>query len=160
MVSEFIDRRSDGDLRAFRASAANNNFHLQENSHEKGQILIVEDHEGSRRLFADLLKSCGFNIIQTGDPLHAFELLKDIVPDLIIMDIRLPHVSGLELTRWIKEDEQLRSIPIVAVTAFAMLGDRQRILEGGCDAYISKPLDISSFLQTVHQILGRASGKA
>ena len=75
-------------------------------------------------------------------------------PDLILMDIQLPEVSGLEVTKWLKEDEQLRSIPVVAVTAFAMKGDEERIRQGGCEAYISKPISIGSFIATVRHFIG------
>jgi two-component system cell cycle response regulator DivK len=70
------------------------------------------------------------------------------------MDIQLPEVSGLEVTKWLKEDYELRTIPVVAVTAFAMKGDEERILSGGCEAYISKPISVSSFLETVHRFVG------
>ncbi len=72
-------------------------------------------------------------------------------PHLILMDIQLPAVSGLEITRRLKDDELLKSIPIIAVTAFAMHGDKKRILKGGCDAYIAKPISVDSFLQTVER---------
>ena len=72
-------------------------------------------------------------------------------PDLIIMDIQLPDVSGLKVTKWLKDDESLKSIPVIAVTAFAMDGDEERFLEGGCDAYIPKPISVASFLQTVER---------
>jgi len=70
------------------------------------------------------------------------------------MDIQLPEVSGLEVTRWLKDDEELREIPVIAVTAFAMKGDEQRIRQGGCEAYISKPISIVTFLETVRRYLG------
>ncbi len=72
-------------------------------------------------------------------------------PDLILMDIQLPEVSGLEVTKWLKDDETLKSIPVIAITAFAMDGDKDKILEGGCDAYIVKPISISGFLQTIER---------
>ncbi len=73
-------------------------------------------------------------------------------PDLILMDIQLPDVSGLEVTKWLKDDESLKSIPVIAVTAFAREGDKEKILEGGCDAYIDKPISIPNFLQTVERL--------
>jgi len=75
-------------------------------------------------------------------------------PDLILMDIQLPQVSGLEVTRWIKDDPELRSIPVVAVTAFAMKGDEERIREGGCEAYLSKPISVGKFIETVRRFVG------
>ena len=74
-------------------------------------------------------------------------------PDLILMDIQLPEVSGLEVTRWIKEDAELRHIPVVAITAFAMKGDEEKILQGGCEAYLSKPISVAKFLETVNAFL-------
>jgi two-component system cell cycle response regulator DivK len=76
-------------------------------------------------------------------------------PDLIIMDIQLPDVSGLEVTKWLKDDETLKLIPVIAITAFAMAGDEEKIREGGCDAYIVKPFSISDFLQTVERFANR-----
>ena len=75
-------------------------------------------------------------------------------PDLILMDIQLPQVSGLEVTRWIKDDPELRAIPVVAVTAFAMKGDEERIREGGCEAYLSKPISVGKFIETVRRFIG------
>jgi len=74
-------------------------------------------------------------------------------PDLILMDIQLPEVSGLEVTKWIKEDDDLKAIPIIAVTAFAMKGDEEKIREGGCEAYIAKPISVTNFLETVARFL-------
>ena len=75
------------------------------------------------------------------------------MPDLILMDIQLPEVSGLEVTKWLKEDDNLKRIPVVAVTAFAMKGDEEKIREGGCEAYIAKPISVTNFLETVEQFL-------
>lgn len=74
-------------------------------------------------------------------------------PDLILMDIQLPEVSGLEVTKWLKEDPELRAIPVVAVTAFAMKGDEDKIRQGGCEAYIAKPISVAKFLETVQRFL-------
>jgi two-component system cell cycle response regulator DivK len=81
-------------------------------------------------------------------------------PDLIIMDIQLPDVSGLEVTKWLKDDETLKSIPVIAVTAFAMAGDEAKIRDGGCDAYIPKPISIPNFLQTVERFANRVVAEA
>jgi two-component system cell cycle response regulator DivK len=74
-------------------------------------------------------------------------------PDLILMDIQLPEVSGLEVTRWLKADEELKSIPVIAITAFAMKGDEERIREGGCEAYMSKPISVAKFIATIKTYL-------
>ncbi|MGF1463044.1 MAG: response regulator [Maricaulaceae bacterium] len=117
-------------------------------------VLIVEDNELNMKLFHDLLDAHGYEVLQTREGLKALELARDHHPDLILMDIQLPEVSGLEVTKWIKEDDDLKSIPVVAVTAFAMKGDEERIREGGCEAYISKPITVSTFLETVHRFIG------
>ncbi len=118
------------------------------------KILIVEDNELNMKLFHDLLDAHGYETLQTRDGLKALDMAREHRPDLILMDIQLPEVSGLEVTKWIKEDEELNAIPVVAVTAFAMKGDEERIREGGCEAYISKPITVSTFLETVKQFLG------
>lgn len=120
------------------------------------KILIVEDNELNMKLFHDLLDAHGYLTIQTRNGLDALSLAREHHPDLILMDIQLPEVSGLEVTKWLKDDEQLNSIPIVAVTAFAMKGDEERIRSGGCEAYISKPISVMSFLDTVRQFAGAA----
>lgn len=112
-------------------------------------ILIVEDNELNMKLFHDLLEAHGYATLQTPDGLSALEIAREHRPDLILMDIQLPEVSGLEVTKWLKEDEELRSIPVIAVTAFAMKGDEEKIIEGGCEAYISKPISVNSFLETI-----------
>lgn len=116
-------------------------------------VLIVEDNELNMKLFHDLLESKGYNIIQTREGLDALRLARKHRPDLILMDIQLPEVSGLEVTKWIKEDDELKSIPVIAVTAFAMKGDEEKIREGGCEAYIAKPISIVSFLATIGKFL-------
>jgi len=117
-------------------------------------VLIVEDNELNMKLFNDLLEAKGYNVIQTRNGLHALDLAKEHRPDLILMDIQLPEVSGLEVTKWIKEDDAISSIPVIAVTAFAMKGDEERIRQGGCEAYISKPISVSSFIQTIQHYIG------
>jgi two-component system cell cycle response regulator DivK len=118
------------------------------------KILIVEDNELNMKLFSDLLDAHGYKTVQTREGLKAIELAKKHKPDLILMDIQLPEISGLEVTKWIKDDKNLADIPIVAVTAFAMKGDEKRIRDGGCQAYISKPISVSSFLATIRKFLG------
>jgi two-component system, cell cycle response regulator DivK len=117
------------------------------------RVLIVEDNDLNMKLFHDLLEAHGYDTLQTKDGLEALQLARQHHPDLILMDIQLPEVSGLEVTKWIKEDDNLKSIPIVAVTAFAMKGDEEKIREGGCEAYIAKPISIAHFLETVKRFL-------
>ena len=119
-------------------------------------VLIVEDNELNMKLFHDLLAAHGYRTIQTRNGFDALELARQHRPDLILMDIQLPEVSGLEVTKWIKDDESIREIPIVAVTAFAMKGDEERIRSGGCEAYISKPISVMTFLETVRRFIGPA----
>jgi two-component system cell cycle response regulator DivK len=117
-------------------------------------VLVVEDNELNMKLFHDLLEASGYNILQTRNGLEAIDIAREHRPDLILMDIQLPEVSGLEVTKWIKEDDDLRSIPVIAVTAFAMKGDEERIRQGGCEAYLSKPISVATFLSTVKSYLG------
>jgi len=117
------------------------------------KILIVEDNELNMKLFADLLDAHGYETQQTREGLKAIGMARTFKPDLILMDIQLPEVSGLEVTKWIKDDATLAGIPIVAVTAFAMKGDEKRIRDGGCEAYIAKPISITSFLATVRKFV-------
>jgi two-component system cell cycle response regulator DivK len=119
-------------------------------------VLVVEDNELNMKLFHDLLEASGYETIQTRSGLEAIDLAREHRPDLILMDIQLPEVSGLEVTKWMKEDDELRAIPIIAVTAFAMKGDEDRIRQGGCEAYLSKPISVGKFLETVKAYLGDA----
>jgi two-component system cell cycle response regulator DivK len=109
------------------------------------------------KLFNDLLEANGYKVIQTRDGLSALELARLHQPDLILMDIQLPEVSGIEVTKWLKEDDTLKHIPVIAVTAFAMKGDEQKIREGGCEAYISKPISVVSFLRTIDSYLKKTA---
>jgi two-component system, cell cycle response regulator DivK len=116
-------------------------------------VLIVEDNELNMKLFNDLLEAHGYATLKTGHGIEAMELARAHKPDLILMDIQLPEVSGLEVTRWLKQDDELKSIPVIAVTAFAMKGDEERIREGGCEAYLSKPISVAKFISTVKTYL-------
>jgi two-component system cell cycle response regulator DivK len=117
------------------------------------RILIVEDNEIDVRLLKDILETRGYNILQTRDGLEAIELAVANLPDLILMDIQLPEISGLEVTRRLRGDQRSRQIPIIAVTAFAMGWHEREALDSGCDAYISKPISIFGFLRTVESFL-------
>src|SRR3954451_4741096 len=117
-------------------------------------VLIVEDNELNMKLFHDLLDAHGYKTLQTRNGLDALRLAREHRPDLILMDIQLPEISGLEVTKWLKDDEELRDIPVIAVTAFAMKGDEERIRQGGCEAYISKPISVMHFLEVIRKHLG------
>jgi two-component system cell cycle response regulator DivK len=112
-------------------------------------VLVVEDNELNLRLLNDLLEYQGYTVIATrlGEP--ALGLARQYKPDLILMDIQLPDISGMEATQRLKSDEETRTIPIIAVTAFAMSGDQAKILASGCDAYLSKPFNVVEFLKLV-----------
>lgn len=120
----------------------------------KKRILIVEDNDLNLKLFRDLLGAHGYETIETKEGLEALNLTRIERPDLILMDIQLPEISGLDVTQRIKADSDIRHIPIIAVTAFAMKDDEEKILAAGCEAYISKPISIVSFLKTVRHFLG------
>jgi len=131
---------------------------LEKQNHNGAQtapkrVLIVEDNELNMKLFNDLLEAHGYYTLQTKDGVEALRMARAHRPDLILMDIQLPEVSGLEVTKWLKEDDELRSIPIIAVPAFAMKGDEQKIRDGGCEAYIAKPISVASFMSTVERFL-------
>ena len=120
------------------------------------KVLIVEDNELNMKLFHDLLDAQGYETLETREGLQALALARQHRPDLILMDIQLPEISGLEVTKWLKEDDELAHIPVVAVTAFAMKGDEERIRQGGCEAYLSKPISVSKFIETIRHFLGNA----
>lgn len=121
------------------------------------KILIVEDNELNMKLFHDLLHTQGYETVETGNGIEAVDLAREHRPDLVLMDIQLPEVSGLDVTKWLKEDPELKSIPVIAVTAFAMKGDEERIRQGGCEAYISKPISVVKFLETIRSYVGTDS---
>ena len=117
------------------------------------KVLIVEDNDLNMKLFNDLLEAHGYRTLQTKDGVEALRMAREHRPDLILMDLQLPEVSGLEVTKWLKEDDDLRTIPVIAVTAFAMKGDEEKIRDGGCEAYIAKPISVASFMRTVERFL-------
>ncbi|MBY9067118.1 response regulator [Hyphomonas sp. WL0036] len=118
-----------------------------------GKVLVVEDNELNMRLFCDLLGAYGYTTFQCRDGAKAIEIARQELPDLIIMDIQLPEVSGLDITRWLKDDKKVAHIPVLAVTAFAMRADEQRVREAGCEGYLSKPIQISSFIRAVEALM-------
>ncbi|MCC7038098.1 MAG: response regulator [Alphaproteobacteria bacterium] len=119
----------------------------------KKKVMIVEDNELNMKLFDDLLGAHGYDTIKTRDGTKVMDLARTHRPDLIVMDIQLPEVSGLDVTKWLKSDADLKSIPVIAVTAFAMKGDEEKIRQGGCEDYVSKPISIIDFMKTVQKYL-------
>ena len=117
------------------------------------KILIVEDDALNMKLFHDLLAVRGHTILQATDGREALELARAKRPDLILMDMQLAEVSGLRVTKWIRDDADLRSIPVIAVTAFVADGDEEIIRKGGCQDYISKPISVPGFVRTVEKFL-------
>ncbi len=115
-------------------------------------VLVVEDNDINMRLFHDMLEARGYNVLQAQDGTEGWRMAREHRPDPILMDIQLPGISGLEVTKRLKADETLKSIPVIAITAFAMAGDQEKFLEGGCDAYIAKPISVSNLLQTVERL--------
>ena len=120
------------------------------------KVLIVEDNELNMKLFHDLLEAQGYETLETREGLSALSLAREHRPDLILMDIQLPEISGLDVTKTLKADPELHRIPVIAVTAFAMKGDEERIRQGGCEAYISKPISVTKFIETIKSFLGDA----
>ena len=117
------------------------------------KILIVEDNALNIKLFCDLLAAHGHQPEAVTDSRNALEKAKSFEPDLVITDIQLPHVSGLDLIRMIRKDEQLAQVPIMAVTAYSAQGDEDRIRAAGAQAYVSKPISVVKFAQTVDDLL-------
>lgn len=116
-------------------------------------VLVVEDNELNMKLFHDLLEAHGIGTIELRSGKDVLDVARQHKPDLILMDIQLPEVSGLDVTKWLKADEELKTIPVIAVTAFAMKGDEQKIREGGCEDYISKPISVTHFMEVVQKHL-------
>lgn len=119
----------------------------------KKKVLIVEDNELNMKLFDDLLGAHGYDTVKTREGTRVLDIARAEKPDLIIMDIQLPEVSGIEVTQRLKSDPDLKHIPVVAVTAFAMKGDEEKIRQGGCEDYVSKPISIVEFMKVVQKYL-------
>jgi two-component system cell cycle response regulator DivK len=117
------------------------------------KVLVVEDNELNLKLFCDLLRAHNYVAEPVRDGREAVERARAFTPDLVIMDIQLPHVSGLELIEMLKADEQLRRIPIMAVTAYAGKGDEERIRAAGAEAYVSKPISVMRFVENVEALV-------
>jgi two-component system cell cycle response regulator DivK len=118
------------------------------------KVLVVEDNELNLKLFCDLLQAHHFETEPVPDGRSAIERARAFGPDLIVMDIQLPHVSGIELIEMLKRDATLASIPVMAVTAYAAKGDEERIRAAGAEAYISKPVTVSNFMTAVRSLIG------
>jgi two-component system cell cycle response regulator DivK len=119
----------------------------------KQKILIVEDNDLNLKLFRDLLEAHGYETFETKDGQEALTIARNVRPDLILMDIQLPEISGLDITKRLKADDEVKHIPVIAVTAFAMKDDEEMILNAGCEAYMSKPISIPTFISTVKKFL-------
>jgi two-component system cell cycle response regulator DivK len=122
--------------------------------HTAKRILVVEDNELNMKLLNDVLEAHGYVVLATGEGAVAVAWAQQYQPDLILMDLQLPDMSGLEVTRQLKADPKTTSIPIVAVTAFAMAGDEKKALEHGCDAYVAKPINLRNFLDLIAGFIG------
>jgi two-component system cell cycle response regulator DivK len=118
------------------------------------RILVVEDNELNMKLLNDVLEAHGYSVLSTGEGAVAVEWARQYRPDLILMDLQLPDMSGLDVTRQLKANPETRQIPIVAVTAFAMAGDKQKALDHGCDAYVAKPIMLREFLDLIADFIG------
>jgi two-component system cell cycle response regulator DivK len=128
-----------------------------EPSHTK-RILVVEDNELNMKLLNDVLEAHGYDVMSTSRGKVAIEWAQQHHPDLILMDLQLPDISGLDATRRLKADEATRAIPIIAVTAFAMAGDEKKALDHGCDAYVAKPIVLRDFLTLIASFIGVPEG--
>lgn len=117
------------------------------------RILVVEDNDLNRKLFCDVLRANGFAVEPVADGLTAIERAREFVPNLVIMDIQMPNVSGLDLIAAMKADATLRGIPVLAVTAYAGKGDEERIRDAGAEGYLAKPVSIGPFMQAVNGLL-------
>ena len=117
------------------------------------RILVVEDNDLNRKLFCDLLRANGFAVEPVSDGREAIERARSFVPNLVIMDIQLPHISGLELIEALKGDPELRTIPVLAVTAYAGKGDEERIRDAGAEGYLAKPVSITPFMMAVRKLV-------
>jgi two-component system, cell cycle response regulator DivK len=122
------------------------------------RILVVEDNELNMKLLNDVLEAHGFEVISTSRGTVAVEWAREFHPDLILMDLQLPDLSGLDATLRIKTAEETRHIPVIAVTAFAMAGDEKRALDHGCDAYVAKPIVLRDFLNLIAEFIGMPEG--
>jgi len=122
------------------------------------RILVVEDNELNMKLLNDVLEAHGYDVMSTGRGVAAIEMARQYLPDLVLMDLQLPDLSGLEATARLKANADTRRIPVIAVTAFAMAGDEKRARDHGCDAYVAKPIVLRDFLDLIAGFIGEAAG--
>jgi two-component system cell cycle response regulator DivK len=120
-------------------------------------ILYVEDNPENRLLIRRVLTAEGFEVVEAEDAQQAFQVVETLHPDLILMDINLPEIDGYSLTAKLRQKPHLRKVPIIALTANVMRGDRERTLEAGCDGYIQKPIDVDQICQVIHRFLKEAN---
>jgi two-component system cell cycle response regulator DivK len=137
----------------YRDTAEKTKTLAQHENEKRKRILVVEDNQLSLALLKQLLEVHGYEILETPEGLQAIDIARDERPDLILMDIRLPDICGLEVTRLLKRDEQTKTIPIIAVTALATPGYEKKGLESGCDAYIAKPIALGNLLRIIESFL-------
>ncbi len=121
-------------------------------------VLVVEDNPNNMRLFHALLDAHGYNVLQATNGMDGWQMAQEHRPSLILMDMQLPDIPGIDVTKRLKEYETLKSIPVVAITAFAMNGDEEKFRDGGCDGYISKPISVPNFIQTVERLVAESRG--
>jgi two-component system cell cycle response regulator DivK len=124
------------------------------------KILVVEDNELNLKLFCDLLRAHAYVAEPVRDGREALATARSFAPDLIVMDIQMPHITGLELIEQIKSDDGLKAIPIMAVTAYAAKGDEERIRDAGAEGYVSKPISVLRFVEAVRNLLEAAAARA
>jgi two-component system cell cycle response regulator DivK len=124
------------------------------------KILVVEDNELNLKLFCDLLRAHSYAAEPVRDGREAVERARGFQPDLIVMDIQMPHISGLELIEQLKADAELKRVPIMAVTAYAAKGDEERIRDAGAEGYVSKPISLMKFIGSVQALLQAAAARA
>ncbi len=117
------------------------------------KIMIVEDNELNLRLFCDLLRAHGFEVEPVRDGREALDRAREFEPELVVMDIQMPHISGLELIEQMKQEEALAPVPVLAVTAYAAKGDEERIRDAGAEGYVSKPISVMKFVEAVRALL-------
>ncbi len=119
-------------------------------------VLVIEDNECNMKLLHALLDAHGYNVLQATNGMGGLQMAREHHPNVIIMDMQLPDISGLEVTNRLKEDETLKLIPVIAVTAFAMKGNKEKFRDAGCDGYIFKPISITKFLQTLERVVAES----
>ena len=122
----------------------------------EAQILLVDDNPTNLRVLYQTLDGHGYRLLAARSGKDALAIAQRAVPDLVLLDVMMPEMDGFEVCRRLKSDPLTRHIPVVAVTAFAMKGDEERIREGGCEAYLSKPISVGKFIETVRHFLGTA----